>query len=746
MDLAKADKTQQETFIERWDRTQELLADRERDRWKRRLDSIARLIENASTCAAIAIHNNSFLIATNKNFPKNTDDQGYKLIDAVMSFFRRIANGEKYSDQEYKEVFKTICEGAMSGLQILAYKREELGKPSFIEKVIQSRGEADLRGFRDFLSEQTEEGHYPNDIGAAFAVCLALLKDFDKTIDFIRINKDKTEDPQTVRFINAIKNYNKGTIITKDKLEGKVAKSENMHAEMRIISIMEDRLKDKKDRYENYIGISKLCCLDCHAFIYAINKTEYNNKIDTRGAHNVQHSGNWSAPFNISRNPPNLEPPAKGRGKNSNPDPFCAQVVQFYKDAYKLAEIELKTTKKRAITLGAAGSSEYPNDSQSSGDENEEIIVKSFITYLGKKREELSQLKKMNIPGINVDESIFTILNRLLKDAEMEESELNNALRAIGNKKDGTKSVLIYLGELNDEKDIKTLNIPATQALAIFCSSSFVGEEIANKFCRILQESKIIETKNSSAKENIIKENYEEQITSLSIHLSEISESTDRLNDEMQGMLNGDISGKRNLVEALFLLSSQGEISTVILEKLALVLRHNLIEVLTSEPFSTELKYKSIIKTAKEIQTSQRISQLNKLNMTNEGKDLAVFINDVMTNSPQSAKKEILDVIKNMPHPEQMKIFDTIAKYPDIAQLLLSEIIKEFPGEADSNFKMIAENKLALNQHGGLLLQQQEMQYKETLQQKAAVKRAESGGEQPTARPPEEKRHKGGPK
>jgi hypothetical protein len=54
----------------------------------------------------------------------------------------------------------------------------------------------------------------------------------------------------------------------------------------------------------------------------------------------------------------------------------------------------------------------------------------------------------------------------------------------------------------------------------------------------------------------------------------------------------------------------------------------------------------------------------------------------------------------------------------------------------------------APKQYGGLLFQQkqqQEMQHKENQQQKAAGKRVESGGEQPTAKLPEEKRHKGGP-
>src|SRR5687767_3623508 len=85
-----------ESFNKRWDRTQELLTARDGNRWKRRLDSIARLIENGSTCAAVSIEDDSFLIATNKEFPldTHTQDQGYLLIDKVMSYFKEVAEGK----------------------------------------------------------------------------------------------------------------------------------------------------------------------------------------------------------------------------------------------------------------------------------------------------------------------------------------------------------------------------------------------------------------------------------------------------------------------------------------------------------------------------------------------------------------------------------------------------------------------------------------------------------------------------
>ena len=385
--LPAQEEARGEVFTARWDRTQELLVDRDGNRWKRRLDSIARLIENASTCAAIAIENGSFLIATNKNFPPNSTDQGYLLINTVMTFFKKVAEGTN-TEHDFREVFTHICQGAMSGLQLLAHRREELSQDSFIDRVIQSRGGEDFRGLRDYISEQAEEGHYPHDTGAAFVVCSALLKDFDKVIKFIHANKDVADDSPTARFIHAIMVYKTDNIITRDKLEGKVADSEKMHAEMRILAFIEDKLKDKekKDKYENYIGISKLCCLDCHAIIYAINHAGYNNQIDTRGAHNVQHSGNWSVPFDITGKASRLIAPTIPRDSakrltktNVQPDPFASAIIKQYDEAYRMATVE----KDDKITIGAKDVSEHATHSQSSSeDESEHIIISEFSTAL----------------------------------------------------------------------------------------------------------------------------------------------------------------------------------------------------------------------------------------------------------------------------------------------------------------------------------------------------------------------------
>ena len=79
----------EEVFDERWDRTGALLEAKDEKRWMRRLDSIARLIEGSSICAAICIEDGKFLIATNL---ESSEREGIRLFVKLMSFFKDLYN------------------------------------------------------------------------------------------------------------------------------------------------------------------------------------------------------------------------------------------------------------------------------------------------------------------------------------------------------------------------------------------------------------------------------------------------------------------------------------------------------------------------------------------------------------------------------------------------------------------------------------------------------------------------------
>jgi hypothetical protein len=73
---------------------------------KLRLDSIARLIEGYSLCAAIGIFKQYFLIATNEAFPSGLDTKShsYEQIDKVMSYLKLVLE-RKNTDEKTRSVF-----------------------------------------------------------------------------------------------------------------------------------------------------------------------------------------------------------------------------------------------------------------------------------------------------------------------------------------------------------------------------------------------------------------------------------------------------------------------------------------------------------------------------------------------------------------------------------------------------------------------------------------------------------------
>jgi hypothetical protein len=388
-----------EIFDDRWDLTEGYLQDREGNRWKRRLDSVARLIENASTCAAITIENGSFLIATNKDFIEKSTDQGYLLIDSVLSFLQHVLQGTD-TETSFKETFIEICKGAMAGLQLPLHFRNELLATSFIEGVLASGAMTDFGELKKLIDQQIERGHHPSDAGSAFVVCAALLGDFKKTIKFIKDNRKITNQSSTAQFIQAIRSYNKDNIITRDKLADRVSNPRDMHAEMRILALMGGKLKNPVEQYENYIGISKLCCLDCHIMIYAVNNCGYHNQLQIRGAHNVKHTLHWNAPFGITGAPPKLSAPVGGSRSNPVSNPFVSAVVDRY------------NAERKKLSTGASDVSEYADHSHTSSEDEERIILK-LISKLETQSATLTHLKM--IPGITIEDKVFQAINKLLE-------------------------------------------------------------------------------------------------------------------------------------------------------------------------------------------------------------------------------------------------------------------------------------------------------------------------------------------
>lgn len=463
--------SQDSLFKDRWDRTNELGGDE--DRWKRRLDSIARLLEGGTLCVALMIEGKGeqarFRIATNTAFVEKSESADYLLIVNTMEFFKTVA--ETGDDRNKDEMFRDICVGAARGLQISSFAKNELDL-SFIK----AAADKEFRHLKDFLSERREIGHVPADVGAAFVTYAALYRDFDKIIAYIKKRREAKPENLTDgdrNFLAAISKFSAEQIVKKSPLASAVKDKDEMHAEMRLIDSLGDKLRNSEP-YENYIGLSKLCCLDCHLVIHAVNQETPKgqkwgkNALEIRGAHNVDCSKNWKPPLGMSGTPTSLraaqlQSTSGGRSSRANvvEDAFTKNVVQIFQDM--------------RATAGVKGVPQYANASQSERSQaGSQEQKEAFITKeLSSRKEELEKAKGWLEPSLGPDhEKIKEISLALTILAEIEQSgELIPALL----NRDSREGILIALATSCNG------NAKPSEVQAILENPYFVGKLLAGE-------------------------------------------------------------------------------------------------------------------------------------------------------------------------------------------------------------------------------------------------------------------------
>ena len=89
----------------------EIKEERELPVSKRRLDSLAMMLENGSVCAAIALVNKEIFIATNKLDEKTALEESIvpQFIDTMMTYFKMTAERNP-SNASDSSIFTSICE------------------------------------------------------------------------------------------------------------------------------------------------------------------------------------------------------------------------------------------------------------------------------------------------------------------------------------------------------------------------------------------------------------------------------------------------------------------------------------------------------------------------------------------------------------------------------------------------------------------------------------------------------------
>ncbi|MCT4635305.1 MAG: nucleic acid/nucleotide deaminase domain-containing protein [Rickettsiales bacterium] len=202
----------------------------------RRLDSIARLITGGTTCAAVAYDGERLLIANNNNEPNEVAKSFFNFIAEVAQNKKTLSEMKK--DQGFHDQMAKFIEEATN---------EYISRGNRREKDI---GEFKQRITRDMLK-------------VVSSVATDSTRPFPEEITNALITKQ-------IGFITNSKQY--------------------VHAEMTMLDALVEsptkfNVRDEKVNKGNkplYIGITKLCCRDCHDAIAAFNKTNKEIRQDSQ--------------------------------------------------------------------------------------------------------------------------------------------------------------------------------------------------------------------------------------------------------------------------------------------------------------------------------------------------------------------------------------------------------------------------------------------------------------------------------
>jgi hypothetical protein len=253
----------------------------------RRLDTLARLLASHSQCVAVAISNDTLYITANELFKGSRDNNNKVFIGSVIEHYRKLANAETISPDERNEIFKSIC------------SKQRFGKASVPETISTGILNAllvnQVPNLTDFLNL------YDINAGAAgltWGIFIRLYRDFIKFEKSVKKEIGGEESfPKDISILNALllslKNK-KTQILTEEPKSG-------VHAEVQMLSFLVKAIESGNIPTDGsiYIGISKLCCMNCRVMLDTANEVfkEKNIKVvlEFRGKHDLDF-GKWLPP------------------------------------------------------------------------------------------------------------------------------------------------------------------------------------------------------------------------------------------------------------------------------------------------------------------------------------------------------------------------------------------------------------------------------------------------------------------
>jgi OTT_1508-like deaminase len=493
------------------------------DQPQRRLDALASLLAAQSICTSVAFINGRFHVTANELHKGSADtNQNITAIEDIYQYFQNLAQGKQVTQDEREEVFKNIiC--STKRITSLTQKMvipEDLCEEAAVNIINHAAPEQQISLYKAMYDKRPTAGAY----GLAYGEYVELytnLKKFETSIkkalppsplSFSSNSSNSSSSSSSSSSISgssssSSSSSSSGSLPTQEqevkalspeKLAGlkknvhilKNEPNQDVHAELQMLShIMtnvvadiikqqEDNKKSKQDKKQSaptkiteiYIGISKLCCLNCRCMLNAANEVFQNQgipvHINFQGHHDLNF-GRWNCPEIFSNGF------KTGFIDTAGADRFSKISYEIGKIGKKKIDQLERLPKPSGVNMGGSGSqsdtesvSDMPRTDKLAELKNHKSFLESFIT----------QKKQPQVNSILGKISVAIQLHDLPEFKSLLLSDLDET---VDFEFDEEETLLSILGSYNDKNQPK---IDLNYLLEILKNSKLVGEKVAQNF------------------------------------------------------------------------------------------------------------------------------------------------------------------------------------------------------------------------------------------------------------------------
>ena len=268
---------------------------------ERRWDVLAWILEGTSMCTAVGEINEQLYVSVNEFSSGTQEPQLLTYIYQVLEHFQSLSDNEKLLNTEDKKDINSRLELAQK-LLYAQLSTQTKGGIKIPKNVIEFFTAVELLSAENFpklphyLKKKEDVAHIA--FGYLRVIYTRIRKIENALVkaregDYIEI--DAIQFKALRNFKKSAENRKEGSILFEQGRPG-------VHAELQIMSKVVNLIKKGNIPLpkEIYLGISKLCCLNCHHMLEAANSVFEQEKIKVtlkfRGAHDATFEKNWLAP------------------------------------------------------------------------------------------------------------------------------------------------------------------------------------------------------------------------------------------------------------------------------------------------------------------------------------------------------------------------------------------------------------------------------------------------------------------